>query len=353
MGHRDGSASTCFASIVTLGLAVLCCATPTMADAPIIIDHTCTDLSQVPQSWIDAASDQFRVAYGHTSHGSQLTTGIRTIIENDSGCTCTGCGDAGCTSCAYGACDDYYYYAFGGGNPIAPAGTLSLWDGRFQGASDLGNPDRTAWETATRTMLDDPDFENRNLIIWSWCGQADSTEPEMQLYLDLMSGLELDYPDVTFVYMTGHVNGTGEEGNLHARNNQIRAHCIANDAVLFDFADIESYDPDGNYFLDLHVTDGCAYDGGGNWAFEWCAAHPEEEFGLCASCGDATCCAHSQWLNCNLKGRAFWWMLARLAGWNGNQEVPAVSTWGMGAMALLVLAAGTVVCLRRRTEAAR
>ncbi len=71
--------------------------------------------------------------------------------------------------------------------------------------------------------------------------------------------LEAEYPDVTFVYMTGHLDGTGEEGNLFQRNNQIRDFCLANDKVLFDFADIESYDPDGNYFLRPFATDSCDY----------------------------------------------------------------------------------------------
>ena len=83
----------------------------------------------------------------------------------------------------------------------------------------------------------------------------------------------------------------------------------AHDKILFDFADIERYDPDGTDFLDLGTNDNCDYSGG-NWAIEWCSANPGSD--LCASCS----CAHSQPLNCNLKARAFWWMMARLAGWN-------------------------------------
>ncbi len=49
--------------------------------------------------------------------------------------------------------------------------------------------------------------------------------------------------------MTGHTDGTGETGNLNLRNDQVRNYCIANDKILFDFADIESYDPDGNSYV--------------------------------------------------------------------------------------------------------
>jgi hypothetical protein len=127
----------------------------------------------------------------------------------------------------------------------------------------------------------------------------------------------MDYPHIVFMYMTGHLNGTGETGNLFARNNQIRDFCRANGKVLFDFADIESYDPDGNYFRDKRADDNCDYrlDGASrNWADQWCAANP----GQCPSCNS---CAHSRCLNCYQKGKAFWWLMARIAGWDGCAAV--------------------------------
>ncbi|HNQ24339.1 MAG TPA: hypothetical protein PKK06_14730 [Phycisphaerae bacterium] len=293
------------ASVVVLSAAGLA-----VAAEPIIIGHTCTNLDQVPPYWIAQAKNLIRLSYGHTSHGSQIVTGI-TTLNNVLGCSCSSCSSPGCPTCTYGFCDDYYFYKYGGSNPVAPPGVLSFWDYKPEGASDLGNPNRTQWEVATRAMLQDPRYVNRNLVMWSWCGQADTTPENIQLYLNLMRGLEISYPNVTFVYMTGHLNGSGVEGNLNQRNNQIRAHCLAYNCVLFDFADIESYDPDGNYFLPLYADDGCNYSGG-NWATQWCAAHPGSD--LCASCS----CAHSQPLNCNLKGRAFWWMMARVAGWDGT-----------------------------------
>ena len=256
------------------------------AQQPIIADHTCTDLSEVPEYWIEQAKQNLRLSYGHTSHGSQPITGMDVLMADPS--------NSG-------------LYDFNKNGAIV-SDTLSIADRTPSG--DLGNPDRTTWATRTRDYLDGSGSD-RNVVVWSWCGQADTSEENINIYLSLMNDLEGEYPDVTFVYMTGHLVGTGVEGNLNVRNNQIRDYCIANNKVLFDFADIESYDPDGNYFLDRGANDGCYYDGG-NWAAEWCAAHSGDP--LCESCD----CAHSEPLNCNLKARAFWWMLARIAGWEAQ-----------------------------------
>jgi len=244
----------------------------------IIIDHTCTDLSSVPAKYISDARSNFRVGYFHTSHGSQITTGMSLMNT-----------------------PPYTYNADGSG------GSLSYQE---DDSVDLGGD----WVAMTRALLDSG--SDRNLILWSWCGQVSGSTPgDIEAYLNSMSQLEADYPSVRFVYMTGHLDGMGASGNLNLRNNQIRAFCAANGKLLFDFADIESYDPDGRSFLGLGANDNCDYTGG-NWASEWCAAHPGSE--LCAECD----CAHSQPLTCNLKGRAFWRMLAARAGWNGEAPIP-------------------------------
>jgi len=209
--------------------------------------------------------------------------------------------------------DTYKYDSDGTG------GALDLRDTPFSGASDLGNPDRISWESATRDYLDaHPEV---NVIMWSWCGQADTTSENIDLYLSLMAGLEEDNPDVQFVYMTGHLNGTGLEGNLHLRNEQIREYCRAHGKILFDFADIESYDPDGVYYGDRYANDACKYDSNGNgsiedsdanWAQDWQASHTEGvDWYDCSS-------AHSEAVNANMKAYAAWWLWARLAGWDGQ-----------------------------------
>jgi len=157
-----------------------------------------------------------------------------------------------------------------------------------------------------------------NVIIWSWCGQVDASEAEIDLYLSLMSALEREYPNVHFVYMTGHLDGKGLRSNVHRRNEQIRSYCRVNNKILYDFADIEAWNPDGVYFGDKYPNDSCDYsrqgDGkrDGNWAIEWQKAHVEGvDWYDCVS-------AHSQPLNANLKAYAAWWLWARLAGWDGR-----------------------------------
>jgi hypothetical protein len=133
-----------------------------------------------------------------------------------------------------------------------------------------------------------------------------------------MEALENDFKNVKFVYMTGHLDGTGLTGNLHQRNEQIRTYCKTNKKILFDFADIESYNPDGVYFGAKKPNDACDYDNDSNgsmesnWAIQWQNSHTQgKDWYNCSS-------AHSQPLNANQKAYASWWLWARLAGWDGK-----------------------------------
>ena len=264
---------------------------------PVIVDHTTVDITVIPQMWIEAAKNNLQIYYGHTSHGSQLVTGMDGLVD----------------------------FANAGGLG------LSLPDDIFAGLNvQETSPDAgyyPTWVDNTRVYLGQPDpatgrgttHPETNVVIWSWCGQvsAISAADLINHYLDPMSQLETDYPGITFVYMTGHSDGTGETGNLHLRNQQIRQYAIQNNKVLYDFYDIELYDPDGNYYGDKLVNDQCDYDSDGNgsrdknWAEDWQNTHIQNQDWY--SCG----CAHSQALNCNQKAYGAWWLWARLAGWNG------------------------------------
>jgi hypothetical protein len=173
------------------------------------------------------------------------------------------------------------------------------------------------WVNNTRDYLDDPANADVNVIVWSWCGQVDEKYAAGTLeseYLTPMAQLEVDYPDVTFVYMTGHVD-IWDDADNKAANQVIRDYCTANGKILYDFADIERYDPDGVYYEYVH--DNCNYYDAettllGNWATNWQNRHEEGvDWYDCAS-------AHSEPLNANRKAYAAWWLWARLAGWTPN-----------------------------------
>ena len=50
---------------------------------PIIVDHTCTDLDIIPAEWIERAKKEIRITYGHTSHGSQIISGMEQLFHEN------------------------------------------------------------------------------------------------------------------------------------------------------------------------------------------------------------------------------------------------------------------------------
>jgi len=245
------------------------------SNGEIIINHLNTKVTSIPSTQILVAKQMLHIAYGHTSHGSQITDGMTGLVSFKG---------------------TLYSWNNGGTN-----NSLDLRD--YFTPGDLGAPDRTTWADQTRTYL--TNNPNINVVMWSWCGQVStSTENDIITYLTLMSELERSFSNVKFVYMTGHLDGTGLTGNLHLRNEQIRTYCKQNGKILFDFEDIESYNPDGLYFGDKKPNDACDYDSNSdgtrdkNWATEWQNAHAAGiDWYDCSS-------AHSQPLNANQKAYA-------------------------------------------------
>jgi len=266
-------------------VAILAMVPSACADA-IIIDHTCTDLSEIPDEWIDAAQDYIKLHYAHTSHGGQLTTGLQRIENTDSN----------------------YSQARGSSYLPTEADALCIFDGQEH---DTYITPEEYWDSeAGRQDAQDVIDHNPaiNVSMWSWCCQlTDYSAEHVQTYLDAMDGFETSNPDVRFVYMTCNAQATGGSGyNRYLRNEQIRSwvrdHPEA-DRVLFDFADLDSW----WYNSTAGAWEHAIYEYSGT---EVPVEHPQFH-------GSQT--GHTTYESCEQKGRAVWWMMVRLAGWDGGQ----------------------------------
>jgi len=246
------------------------------------IDHSCSDLNEIPGQWIDSVQENIRMHYAHTSHGGQLTTGLNLIESDDSS------------------------YDVQTGSSWLPDVTdaLCIFDGQ---ESDTYITPELFWESAdgmnmTRDVLtNNPTI---NVCMWCWCCQMDYyDESRVQAYIDSMSVLEDEFPLVVFIYMTGNAQNTGSEGyNRYLRNQQVREFCENNSKILFDFADLDAW----WYNTSISQWEQNTY----SWSGDDIPVEHEQFNGNEAG--------HTTFESCRQKGRAVWWMLAVINGWEGS-----------------------------------
>jgi len=268
--------------LISLNESVIC-------SGEIIINHTNTDLSQISDYWIEQVKKNTKVYFGHTSHGAQIINGLLRIESQ------------------YGS---KYSVATGWSLP-EEEGALCIRD-----RSDTYDPGDFL-PTVQGALSSNPEI---NVVMYGWCGQPGGTNWRglFNDYIVAMQSLEQKYPKVTFVYMTGHAQENDCPGcNRHLFNEELRIFARENNKVLFDFSDLDAWYTGelSTYTSPLWCT--CAgqsiprehpHWGGGNWN------NP---------------CGHTTYESCDNKGKAMWWLLARIAGWTGESDpipLPAGST---------------------------
>jgi hypothetical protein len=245
---------------------------------PIVIDHRCTDLGEIPSAWIDSVQSNVKQHYAHTSHGSQLTRGLELVQ----------------------AADPAYAFALEYESLPDVGGSLCVFDGQesvtYVVPEDYWNS--PAGMEKTRSVL----RHNPSITVsmWCWCTQLDGASAEyVQMYLDSISTLESEFPAVTFVYMTGNAQAYGWEGcNRYERNEQIRRYCASNNKVLYDFADLDCWWLNPTTEQWEHST----YEYNGTTVP---VQHPRF---------DGAEWGHTTLESCEQKGKALWWLLVSIGG---------------------------------------
>ena len=277
-------------------------------------------LRAIPQEYINQARNTLHIAYQHTSHGTHVAYGMFGLPDYKSG-------------------DEVL---FGITNNSPEIGKLdfrdyamSSYSAEGENAVDLSS-NETAFLQATRNYLDDPANAEINVVMWSWCsitGHAVATNylPGMETLISeygtggskIGTGQGQRITPVTFILMTGHAEPNNNIGESKPKNQAdlIISFCNENNLYCLDYYSIDTHDMNDNYWEDTG-DDGNSTAYGGNFYKDWQDNHivgTDYFENKSAPGGSVLYGAHnSQHITANRKAYAMWWILARIAGWNGE-----------------------------------
>jgi hypothetical protein len=288
-----------------------------IADHEVAFDDV---LRSIPETYIDLARNNLHVAYQHTSHGTHVSRGLFGLQDfKDGDAVKFGITNNNPTDNKL----DFRDYALAS---YAPDGI---------DAADLSR-DETAFIQTTRNFLDAEENANINVVMWSWCNiaghnVADNYLPGMQTLINEYGaggskiGTEAGQRStpVTFIFMTGHANAVSNTGDGNPKNQAvlINNYCKENGYFCLDYYGIDTHDMEGDYWEDTG-DDGNSAAYGGNFYSDWQNSHllgTHYYENKSSPGGDVEYGAHNtQHITANRKAFAMWYILARIAGWDGT-----------------------------------
>ncbi len=286
----------------------------------IIADHTSVDaFDNIPSCWIDQVKQMFFL-YPGESHGNGILVGSQSLENQDS------------------------TYAYGSGsNEFEISRSLpSSGCGSWCGEEDIWTNSNAIQEVISSITNYENQGEKPDAFSFGWCWdmtQGDgpssddpiynvgwagrssgspsgsgrwglddgdysltSNDVSMQTYLDALQTIQTAHSDVAVIYSTGPVEGWSNQGELgyqrYIKHERIREYVQNNNLYLFDYADILTHNSagqqntlswNGNSFPFIH---------GDNAETGWSDTHIGYQGELRIA-------------------KANWWMMARIAGWDG------------------------------------
>jgi hypothetical protein len=256
-------------------------------NAPLIINHSDLEqFDQIPDEYIEAVKDMV-VVYTGGSHGRQIPCGLLDLEKTDS---------------------KYAVAIEQEGLPPEGEGlriSRSLRTQYNSWKSSINYDDFWYDEEARENVRRTLDYHENNgthvdVIVYTWCWHLRTwSETQVDEYLSAFSEiLENEYPDTTFVYMTDTSDRCYE--NRWLRHQQIREYVNNNNKVLFDFGELETWS-----------SSGVQRNSCGTYPYmddDWNGSY------LACEYGDG----HINQAGTLMKAKAFWVLLAKLAGWEGD-----------------------------------
>jgi len=269
-------------------------------------------LRSIPKKYIYMARKNLHIGYQHTSHGTHVAYGLYGLP-------------------GYKAGDDTLFAVTSNGTPVA--GKLDFHDYAMQSTSDLSS-NETGFIQSTRDYLDNASNADVNVIMWSWCditGHNVSANylPGMQTLINeygtggtkIGTGTGKRINSVTFIFMTGHAVQSANIGSGKPKNQAdlILNFCTTNNYYCLDYYGIDSHDMNGNYWED--ASDNGSSPTGGNFFADWQSTHTKGThwYENRSSPGGTVIYGehNTQHITANRKAFAMWYILARIAGWDG------------------------------------